>query len=356
MKSLKFMKKRYKIKILRSIIAIFIVIFIIILTSTKIIISGDIHFSNGNLSLTIICLPYPVKDNHTRNRYFITMSSWLLTSPSTNIMILMPPYEFDPNGLLVPILEDLFGKGRIIYGPSLETDEDGVPYIDEWFIKGLDASSTEIVCWINADIITPKGWFPRIKYLYDYFHSRNKQFAVISRRCDFDYPENIAQNVFLNISKYLENPQENQDIWPLDYDEIAKFRRLHSPWGIDFFLISKEPMQINFDDIPAFHLGRYRWDPWICGWLKSHMPLITLGDDFCTYHLNHVPKNRQMQDIKVKENHEIGRRNKNYNIPNGLSSYYLKGRYFYQRDVKIPLSKIYDSIPLANAPIEEEKK
>ncbi|KAK8881902.1 hypothetical protein M9Y10_044540 [Tritrichomonas musculus] len=309
--------------------------------------------------LTIICLPYPVMTNRLRDRYLISMSSWLLTSNTTKIMILMPPYEFDPNLILLPLLESLFGKNRILFGPSLETDEDGVPYIDEWFIKGLDSvtasssSSSELLCWINADIITPNGWLQRVSYLYDYFiKKRNRQISVISRRCDFDISDDATTEFFNEVDTYAKTKSNN--IWPPDFDKIAGNRKLHSTWGIDFFLVSKEPKQINFDEIPPFHLGKYRWDPWITGWLRKNMPLITLGDDFCTYHLNHVPKGREMDDIKVKENFEEARRRGNYKVPNGLASFYLRGRYLYEKGKDEPLDKIYESIPLANAPDEKE--
>jgi hypothetical protein len=142
--------------------------------------------------------------------------------------------------------------------------------------------------------------------------------------------------------------------WPPDFDAIAANRTTHTTWGIDFFLVSREPMQINFDEIPPFHMGKYRWDPWITGWLRAFMPLVTLGDDFCTYHFSHVPKNRQMDDIKVKENFEIARRTGNYNVPNGLASFSLRGRYLFQKHNPTPLAQIPDSVPPGNAPPEED--
>jgi hypothetical protein len=103
-------------------------------------------------------------------------------------------------------------------------------------------------------------------------------------------------------------------------------------------------------------MGKYRWDPWITGWLRAHIPLITLGDDFCTYHLNHVPKYRMMDDIKVKENFEMARRTGNYNVPNGLASCALRGRYLFKKNVKGPLDRIPDWIPEGNAPPEQEEE
>jgi hypothetical protein len=140
------------------------------------------------------------------------------------------------------------------------------------------------------------------------------------------------------------------DVPQIDFDAITASRMLHSTWGIDFFLVSKEPMQINFDDIPRFHRAKYRRDPWITGWLREHVPLITLGDDFCTYHMSHVPKDRQMEDVKVKENFEAARRAGGYKVPNGLASFYLRGRHLFKKNESVPLDTIPDWIPETNAP------
>jgi hypothetical protein len=263
---------------------------------------------------------------------------------------MLPFSEFDPNLTLMPVLEHRFGRDRIHFGPSIETDEDGVPFIDDWFIKGLDSAETDLVCWINSDIILPRGWFPRIHYLHKHFHSQEQQIAVISRRCDFEFSDETAAKIYLEYSK-----QPNH-VWVPDFDKIAEARSLHSTWGIDFFLVARDPMQINFDDIPPFHMGKYRWDPWITGWLRNHMPLITLGDDFCTYHLNHVPKDRQMDDIKVKENFESAKRNGGYKVPNGLASYYLRGRFLFKKNTPEPLDTIPDWIPEPNAPYNEDNE
>jgi len=254
---------------------------------------------------------------------------------------MMPRAEFDPDLMILPLLESMFGRSRIIFCSSIDVDENHRPYIDDWFIKGLDSAKTDLVCWINSDIITPRGWFPRIEYLYDYFHRQDQQIAVISRRCDFPFSETQAQTVWDEVSKTLQSP---------DFDKLAENRSTHSTWGIDFFLISREPMQINFDDIPPFHMGKYRWDPWITGWLRNHMPLITLGDDFCTYHMNHIPKDRQMEDVKVKENFEAARRAGGYKVPNGLASFYLLGRNLFEKNRAEPLDVIPHWIPEANAP------
>jgi hypothetical protein len=303
---------------------------------------------SANLSLTIVVLPYPVTSTKLRDQYLVTFSSWLLTTPRAVLQLLLPRSEFDPDLMILPILETIFGANRIKFSPPVDVDEDNRPYIDDWFLKGLDLAQTDLVCWINADIITPRGWFPRIRYLNGYFHERGEQFAVISRRCDFAFEDEQAQAAFSAIGA----GSHGKGGWPPDFDLIAQNRTTHTTWGIDFFLVARDPMQINFDDIPPFHMGKYRWDPWITGWLRAHMPLVTLGDDFCTYHLNHVPKGRQMDDVKVKENFELARRNGNYKVPNGLADFHIRGRYLFKKNADKPIEQIPDWVPEGNAPPE----
>lgn len=275
-------------------------------------------FLNFDISITFCAVPYPVISHELYNLYLLSMSSWLSTSNNSKILILLPQAEFDPDSTIVPVLEQNFGKNRMFFTDFIDSDQDGVPYIDDWFIKGFDYSSTDYVCWINSDIIIPNGWIQRCQFILEYFWKQKKQACIISRRCDFNYSLTGEIN------------------FPINYDEIAKERRSHSTWGIDFFLISKNPMQINIDDIPPFHMGKYRWDPWVAGWLSSQIPVVSLGDGFCTYHVNHKPKERHISDPKVKENHMLAARNGRYSISNAMTPYYLKDNHLYhQKDILI---------------------
>ncbi|EAX88589.1 hypothetical protein TVAG_265290 [Trichomonas vaginalis G3] len=285
-----------------------------------------------NLSITFCAVPYPVTTKELYNLYLITMSSWLTTSHLSKLLILLPQEEFDPNNTIVPELERHFGKNRIFFTEPIDVDSDGVPYIDDWFFKGFDYSQTDYVCWINSDIILPKGWYPRCQFVMDYFYQKNLQAAVISRRCDFNY--SLKQKTQI----------------PIDYDSIAKDRHTHSTWGIDFFLISKKPMQLNIDEIPPFHMGKYRWDPWVAGWLDSHIALTSLGDGFCSYHFNHKPKNRHISDPKVKENYVLAARHNRYSHSNAKAAYKIKKNHLQYKN-KI-LTSFGKEMPLDNAPAD----
>ena len=309
-----------------------------------------------NPSITFVCVPYPVTNDKKQKTkdlkhaniielYLMTMSSWLSTSNQSKLFILIPKSEFDHDNIIVPILESRFGENRIFFTPEnerIECDENGVPFIGDWFIKGFDYvyknNLSSLICFINSDIITPPGWFERCKFIYNHFKDKEKQMCIVSRRCDFDY--------------YYNRNDNNNYTWPIDYNAISKDRTTHSPWGVDFFLISMNPMMLNIDEIPPFHMGKYRWDPWVTGWLNSNIELTSLGDSFCTYHVNHPPKPRNMEDVKVKENFELAARNGKYNCGNAQAKYKLKGRDLYQGETFI--TSIKGEIPPDNFPQESK--
>jgi hypothetical protein len=316
------------------------------------------HGVPTNSSVTFSTCPYPIGDSPKRKiQYFFSMSSWLLTSPYAKILIHMPQHIFDPGSVLVPLLTSLFGENRLIFGPLLQTDEKGIPYIDDWFLQGMDLSDTDLVCLMNTDIILPKGWMPRIDFLRQKFQAQNRQFAAISRRCDFFLDESFALDFMQSIEKhpvltdysFLNNLNVDPvGKWPINFDKVAENRTLHTPWGMDVFLISKSPMELNFDEIPPFHMGRYRWDTWIVGWLRAHVPLATMGDEFCNYHMNHVPTDRSVSKPKVKENLEYAARANLYLGSNDAAEYRFSGRRLVRENGES--EDIPDSIPTGNAP------
>jgi hypothetical protein len=165
----------------------------------------------------------------------------------------MPPHIFDPDLQLLPVLERLFGLNRLIFGRLIDTDEKGIPYIDDWFQQGIDLSDSDLVVWINGDIIIPNGWFPRVRYVYDRFSKLNRQFAILCRRCDFNISLSNLSNFFNSVSQIGIDPNVQ---WPPDFDAIAANRVLHTTWGMDIFVISMNVMELNFDEMPPFHMGR----------------------------------------------------------------------------------------------------
>jgi hypothetical protein len=117
---------------------------------------------------------------------------------------------------------------------------------------------------------------------------------------------------------------------------------------MDTIVVSRNVMELNFDDMPPFHMGRYRWDPWVAGWLRAHVPVVALGDDFCAYHINHTPTLRDVSRPKVRENIEYAVRAGGYLGSNNHTQFVFAGREFVERGAAgSPLPKW---IPKANAP------
>jgi len=282
-------------------------------------------FSNdipNQLEVTFVACPFPIgNDTELRDRYFLPFCSWLLTSNYSKILILMERNVFDPYQILLPRLEKMFGP-RFLFSPEIESDDRHVPYVDDWFLKGLDYSNTPLICWLNADIILPSSWAPKISKIYDYFQEQKTQFCVVSHRCNFD-PD------LEEIKKLAEN-----SIIP-DFDKLPlKNRKHHSLWGIDFFLVNREPMEINFDDIRSYHMGKFFWDPYVTAWFDRNIKTVSLGLDFCSYHVNHHSSGFWFYEPKILENFWLGVVTEHYNDsrPSSAVRYQVKGKYLFHED------------------------
>jgi diadenosine tetraphosphatase ApaH/serine/threonine PP2A family protein phosphatase len=84
--------------------------------------------------------------------------------------------------------------------------------------------------------------------------------------------------------------------------------------------------------------------------LGIQIPVVSLGDDFCSYHIDHTPTIRDVSRPKVRENIEYGARCGRYLASNEDSRFYFKGRYFFDKEGEGMDERIPESIPKGNAP------
>jgi hypothetical protein len=115
---------------------------------------------------------------------------------------------------------------------------------------------------------------------------------------------------------------------------------------MDTFVVSKNVIDLNFDEMPPFHMGRYRRDLWIAGWFGSQIPVVTLSDDFCTYHIDHTPTLRDVSRPErifstLREIGDIWHRTKTLSFSLG-EFFFEKGK---EKGETIP-----NTIPKGNAP------
>jgi hypothetical protein len=232
----------------------------------------------------------------------LSISSWLSCSPTSSVLLFVNRTNFDPSGKFPAEIETQFGQGRVIYAGGIRSDFSGVPYINEWFLAGIQQTPSRYVCFINSDILLSEKWLSRVKQIYRAMGAE-RRLILIGQRIDFDLDNKEYGKLQFTQGKLLE-----------DIDAMVKRSRHseHSPYGIDSFTFNIEPMPFDPDRIPPYLMGRYNWDNWMVGWWNKICDTVTFNLDPPIYHINHVRHNFNVNDSKVAINHHLKKANKNY--------------------------------------------
>lgn len=155
--------------------------------------------------------------------------------------------------------------GQVEY-VRVECDAYGTPCVQSIFERGEAACHTDIVAYVNADII-----------LLDHF--------LAAAQC----VDAAFRGPFLLIGQRLDTPLPVLLDFANGGADVARARarehgRLHQAAGVDYFVYRKGTMST----IPPFSLGRWRWDNWIV-WdvLWRGLPVIDGTHDITAIHQEH---------------------------------------------------------------------
>ena len=221
--------------------------------------------------------------------------------------------EFDTTGQFQKHIIELFGENRVFYNGYVKSDQDGVPYVDDWFRRGIDEATTKYVCFINTDILLSSQWLRRVKQVYKVFPETEK-LVLINQRVDFDLYRS-TKNMKYNASNYLEE---------IDKLVSSSPNEEHTPLGMDTFTFKKDPLPFNVDMIPPFIVGRYNWDNWLVGYLNSVATTVTFNINPPIYHINHPRHEFDTSDPRVGANEMLRHLNYDYYGSNEDSKYEIR--------------------------------
>jgi hypothetical protein len=233
------------------------------------------HFSSTP-SITFSIVTF----GHRFSRYAeTTLPNWFQTFPNSSLIIF--------NGRKTDLEEITRAirrySDRIRFGPPLETDELGIPYVDDFIQKSIDLSTTDFLCLIMQDAVLSHNFSWTINFLNEYFARKKQQFGVIGRRCvAFDSPKKLAK---LNPSLDWISAVQNEE------------------FSNDFIVMDKRNNVLDFSEVKPFHIGMHVWDVWFVSWLRKQIPMVSMGSECGSIHLKHKPE--PMLLAKVQENYEM---------------------------------------------------
>jgi hypothetical protein len=149
--------------------------------------------------------------------------------------------------------------------PGVEVNQLGTPLINSIFSLARKASTSELLLYINADIILMPG---AMQVIMD-VHQKKKEFLLVGRRWDLDISGEIT--FANNWSDRIKG-------------RIEEDGRLQTPHAMDYFIFPRHLYQ----EIPPFAVGRAGWDNWmVYHGIKQAWPVIDATAPLLIVHQNH---------------------------------------------------------------------
>lgn len=203
--------------------------------------------------ITLFSVPRPF-EGHTGIIQANALRSWARLEPRPDILILG-----GEDGA-----EDIAAEIGAVYLPVLGRDVWGTPLVSEVFRVGVAAAKTEMVCYVNADIVLLDDFMPAVESV-----AWLQRFLLIGQRTDLAVTEPLAF----------------QAGWQGDLARKAQGQgTLHRETGIDYFVFRRK----GFFPVAPFSLGRWRWDNWIVWAALKHGLAVVDGTACVTaIHQNH---------------------------------------------------------------------
>ena len=203
--------------------------------------------------LTIFTIPKTFQ-GHNRIIQLNAIRSWMQLSPRPTIIFL---------GNDAGTAEIAAELGMPHY-PEVAVNEYGTPLISSVFSLGVRYAATEIVCYVNADIILLNDFLPAIGRV------ERKLFLIVGRRWDLDVDSLID----------YENPDWEKQL----REQLTQKGVLHPASGIDYFCFPRS----LYENIPPFAIGRGSWDNWLLYRARElRVPVIDATGTITAVHANH---------------------------------------------------------------------
>lgn len=180
--------------------------------------------------ITIFCCPKPF-DIHSGTLQENAISSWLRLRPRPEVILCG-----DEDGT-AEVCRSL-GLKHI---PEVGATKAGPPYVDEIFRAGQAAASSDICCYVNADIVFLGDFVTSVRTIAD----RYRSFLLVGQRTNLDVRDLI----------------EFDDETAVHALEVrAKTSgRPGGPGALDYFVFKRG----LYREIPHFCLGRFFWDNYL---------------------------------------------------------------------------------------------
>lgn len=183
------------------------------------------------------------------------ITSWALLRPRPNIIL------FGKDEGTAEMARDL----GVTYEPEIATNKFGSPLLSDMFRKAEARSSSELMCYVNADIILTSKLVGAIQQVCDRF----QRFLAVSERINV----NITQ------------PLDFSGDWERVLAERCRVEGSSGgPTCIDIFVFKKG----TYGVVPDFAVGRLWFDHWLIKAVReANIPVVDMSRVAPLIHQNH---------------------------------------------------------------------
>jgi len=180
--------------------------------------------------LAIFTAPKPFSDTHVSMIQRNAIRSWQQMGEDVEIYLL---------GDEAGIAETANDLG-VVHLPKLRRTKEGTPLVSSIFQVTRQASSAELMAYVNADILL----LPETMEIVEPVHQNAEDFVLLGQRYDLDIRDTL----------------DFSGDWAIELRQtLGHEARLHPPGGSDYFIF---PRQL-YVDLPDFAIGRAGWDNWM---------------------------------------------------------------------------------------------
>jgi len=237
-------------------------------------------------TVTIFSAPKPFLDPHIKIIQRNAVRSW--KNLGTDVEVFLIGDE--------PGISQTAGELKVRHLPGVEVNQQGTPLVSSIFSLARQASSAELLLYLNADILLLPDTLAIIREV----GKLRDEFLLVGRRWDLD------------ISREIDFSSD----WAPDIRLRTKDHGLLRTYtAMDYFIFPRHLYQ----EIPPFAIGRAGWDNWmIFHAMEQNLPVIDLTPTLMIVHQNHdyrhLPNGEAHYDLV--ESHQ------NVELAGGISKLY----------------------------------
>jgi len=204
--------------------------------------------------LTLFSCPKPFR-GHFGLIQMNAIRSWTLLEPRPEIFLMG-----DEEGI-----SEVAQEFRVRHMPQVKRNEFGTPLVNSLFEEAEKASTQEIMCYLNGDILLMSDFMQAIRKVL----KEMPRSLMVGRRWNLEVKERIDFGT--NWEQRIKG-------------DVSRRGKLYPHFAIDYFVFPKGV----WGEIPPLAIGRPGWDNWIL--YRAHclnLPAIDLTKMVMVVHQNH---------------------------------------------------------------------